>query len=134
MSEYECLYGHRKSLLLLEKLPNTRGDLIEINEGKFCDISMALKYIHSDTSVLCFSECSALTYAHTGHFMKMDRLCKQVISQASEALSMYIKDPVGAISNTDLPMTVWDAIAILHLFDDPDNILGNINFTDWYQR
>jgi hypothetical protein len=131
VSEYECLYGHRKSNLLLELSLKNPEDVIELEEEDLCDIPMALQYIHSESPALSFTKCSALTYAHTGRVLKMERLCQQVVNEASAVLKVHLYDAGSTVH--DMRITVWDTIAILNLLGDPHKLLPQISFTKWIQ-
>ena len=130
VSEYECLFGHRKSQLLYDMRPVNHDDIIELIQDDLCDIPSALKYIHSDSPHLRFSECSALTYAYTAHYLKINKLCSQIARDASCVLEKALRDPCGS----NECMTVWDAIAILNLLGDPTHLLDKLNLSDWYSR
>lgn len=132
---------------------------IDIEEPPECDVLKALQFMHADVPALDLSHCTALSYAHTAHFLDMRRLGDEVVACASAVLhTMATTSPllspgtdkncsrsssgddgdVGDSSPADPPLppqiSPWDAIAALTLLGDPQHALGRVNLQEWYQR
>lgn len=123
VSRYECLSGHRHSKLLQE-LANRNEEHAELDldiQSIDCDVVAVFKYMHSDQSTLEFDMCSALLYAKTAKFMRIPKLIEIMTNLAEERLH-NVTD-----SNNRSFMTLWDAVAILHLFDDPHKLLSSLD-------
>ena len=135
VSEYQCIFGHRMSRLLLQMFQShhkTQENLIlELVEEDDIDIIPALFYIHSESLDTIFSDCPALILAKTAHFLQIDHLCHYIIQEASITLSytLNLSQDIGM-----LRISVWDAITILHLLEDTYHLLNHINLQQWCER
>jgi hypothetical protein len=133
-SEYQCLYGHRCSHLLIEMSKRCGDDCnesISLVEDDQINILQALMYIHSDTPEIVIAEYSPLILGQTAHYLKISHLCRYIASEASQTLS-YALDL--AFEPGILRMSVWDAIALLHLLGDTTNLLPSVQLSQWCQR
>lgn len=138
VSEYQCIFGHRMSRLLLQLYQSSQrregGEencILELVEDNEVDILPALFYIHSESLKNVFSDCSALTLAKTAHYLQMDHLSRYIIEEASITLSYSLN---LSQENGLLRISIWDAIAILHLLGDVHNLLSYINTQYWCER
>lgn len=133
-SEYECISGHRSSGYI-GKLRNQSESVIEIIEKQGCDVMAALELMHSDSSSLDCSRCSALTYTRTAVALSISYLMQITYNLAEEVLDYYNSASTLDLNAPDI-MSVWDAIAILSMIDSDDNAspLLNINFKGWMHR
>lgn len=144
VSEYQCIYGHRMSNLLLQMYKTYNNNInnntnkmkeniitLELIEDEEYDIIPTLYYIHSESLNVIFSECSALTLAKTAHFLQINHLCLYIIEEASLTLSysLNLSHEIGM-----LRISIWDAIAILHLLGDTHNLLTHVRLNEWYER
>ena len=123
VSRYECLSGHRHSNLLQE-LVSREDEHAELELDVHdidCDMVATFKYMHSDQSTLDFDVCSALLYAKTAKFMRIPKLIEIMTNLAEERLRKAMD------SNNSSFMTLWDAVAILYLFDDPHKLLSSLD-------
>jgi hypothetical protein len=133
-SEYQCLYGHRCSNLLIEmsqRCEDNSNESIVLLEDDQVDILQALRYIHSDTPEIIISECSPLILGQTAHYLKISHLCRYIADEASHTLS-YALDL--AFEPGLLRMSVWDAISLLHLLGDTSNLLPFVQLSQWCER
>jgi hypothetical protein len=138
-SEYQCLYGHRRSELMSELVlagdGKTNGPtVIHIEEKLTCDVLPALLFMHSDSLEIDFTQCSALTYAQTAHFLKVSLLSESIVEEASKTLLKAIDDPRYGLQVANPPMSVWDAVSILHLLGDTHQILPLMKIEMWCER
>lgn len=154
-SEYQCIFGHRRSYLLYQLYQssllsynshnnennshNNNNNMInkqenitlELTEDEELDILPTLYYIHSELIDNIFIESSVLTLAKTAHFLQINHLCQYIIEEVSITLSylLELSQDIGM-----LRISVWDAISILHLLGDNHNLLSYINLKEWCER
>jgi hypothetical protein len=104
--DYECLHGHRASQLMADMVSGADTYYhVDIEEPPQCDVLAALHFMHSDQPHLDLQQCSALCYAHTAHFLHMDRLAQEVITCASLVIRRM---STAASSSPQLPSADQD--------------------------
>jgi hypothetical protein len=143
-SEYQCLYGHRCSHLLIELYQKMNQDhdqqqsqsqsqqtcLSLVEDGQM-NILQALLYIHSDSPEKILSDCSPLILGRTASYLQIHHLCRLIADEASLTLAFYLD---RALEPGALQMTVWDAIALLHLLGDHEDLLPLVQLSHWCHR
>lgn len=140
-SEYQCLYGHRCSHLLIElyhkmsqeqqQHQQQQATSLTLVEDDEINILQALLYIHSDSPEKILSDCSPLIIGRTASYLQIQHLCQLIAKEASRTLAYYLD---RALEPGALQMSVWDAIALLHLLGDQEDLLSLVHLSHWCHR
>jgi hypothetical protein len=136
-SEYQCLYGHRCSHLLIElyqkmnQEQQSQQTCLTLVEDDETNILQALLYIHSDSPEKILSDCSPLILGRTASYLQIHHLSQLIATEASRNLAYHLD---RALEPGLLQMSVWDSIALLHLLGDQEDLLSLVQLSHWCHR
>jgi hypothetical protein len=91
-SEYVCLYGLNKSMLLVEMndLRTSNDHALPLNEPKNCDLASAFRFLHDGQ--LSFDACSPLIWIRNAQYLLSDGLQSSLCHLADKVISCYFND------------------------------------------